>query len=136
MHNARRKAAVQHGVSAPIHRIGAEPDEEGNDAGKCWRATRAPGRPTMRPPLSIVDPVAPSGSPDAESQTFPDTGAFTGVHGRYSAAKTALRVDNSDLPANRDRNGVFELLPGEPHGLPSRMHLDNWHGAPRLGTNQ
>jgi hypothetical protein len=67
MHNARRKASVQHEVPAQIHRIDAKRDEETDNAREGWQSIQAVGRPPALWPLTMANIVALSVSAKSQS---------------------------------------------------------------------
>jgi hypothetical protein len=72
---------------------------------------------------SLIAPYA--GSMTAVSAWYP---------GRYNG-KDALRMGNYTMLGYVGGNIALEFLYSGPHSLLSRMHLNNGHGAPSLGSN-
>jgi hypothetical protein len=68
----------------------------------------------------------------------PYAGTMTAVYGWYPGrygAKDAFRMGNYSLLGYVGGNIALEFLYRGPHSLISRMHLNNTHGAPDLGSS-
>jgi hypothetical protein len=68
----------------------------------------------------------------------PYAGTMTAVYGWYpgrSDVMDALRMGTYSLLAYVSGNIAPKFLYSGPHSLLSRMHLNNAHGAPELGSN-
>jgi len=157
MHNQRRRAAVLHGILAPVDSAGARPIEEEDNVEEDWHSVRVSGRPPLLLPPIIANLIAlsvpataqlpadsrhPSGtgpSTTIPALVAPHSGPLPTVHGwrtgRYSAT-AALRMCNYNMLANRGGKAVLKLFHREPHSLLSRTHLDNRRGGRNLGQEQ